>query len=208
MADAGIIDLELVELMEGHLFSKRNGVRWRFSVAEFYAMTEVAGIIPEDSSTELMGGEVILAARISPRHAACRSELIRRLFKLRNERLVVAPVNPIRLDAYNELIPDVALLHSGDADYQSAHPGPKDVALLIEVCDADYDFDRQHKLAIYAWYGVAEVWLFNLPGRCVEIYDEPGAGGYARMRVVGIDGVLAPGALPYVGIPVREVMPD
>ena len=208
MAHAGIIDPAAVELREGHPFYKTNDTPRPFNAAEFHALTAVAGILPEDSSTELLDGSIILAARISPRHAACRRKLVPQLLERRNERLVVAPVNPIRMDAFNELIPDAALLYPRDDDYWSAHPGPKDVALLIEVSDADYDFDRRRKLPIYARYGIAEVWHFNLAENCVLTYDQPTASGYARMRVIGADGTLVPAAFPDLAIPVAAVMPN
>lgn len=208
MADAGIINPAAVALREGYPFCKKNGALRRFNVDEFHALTTVAGILPEDSSTELLGGDVILAARISPRHAAVRTELVYQLLELRNERMVVAPVNPIRLDTFNELIPDAALLYPRADDYWSAHPGPADVALLVEVSDADYDFDRRRTIPTYAQFGIAEVWHFNLAGNCIITYAQPTPAGYARMRVVGIDGSLTPAAFPDVAIPVGAIMPD
>ncbi len=91
MADCGIIDPAAVELREGHPFYKKNGAPRPFNVDEFHALTAVAGILPEDSSTELLDGAIYLAARISPRHAACRSKFIKQLFELRNKQLVSPP---------------------------------------------------------------------------------------------------------------------
>lgn len=207
MADCGIIDPAAVELREGHPFYKKNGEPRPFNVDEFHALTAVAGIVPEDSSTELLDGAIFLAARISPRHAACRSKFSEQLFKLRNDQLVIAPVNPVRLDAYNELIPDAALLYPRADDYRYAHPGPADVAVLIEVSDADYDFDRRHKLPIYARYGIAEIWHFNLAENRIVVYGQPTASGYARMQTVGADGTLAPAAFPDFAIPVSAILP-
>ena len=208
MANAGIIDPGQVELREGIPFCKKNGAPRQFNVGEFHALTAIAGILPEDSSTELLDGSIVLAARISPRHAACRSEFIRQLFVLRNEQLVVAPVNPIRLDAFNELIPDAALLYPHADDYRYAHPGPADAAVLIEISDADYDFDRRHKLPIYARYGIAEVWHFNLAENCIATYGQPAVAGYASVQTIVVDGSLTPAAFPDVAIPVSAILPN
>lgn len=208
MADCGIIAPAAVELREGHPFHKKNGAPRPFNVDEFHALTTVAGILPEDSSTELLDGSIFLAARISPRHAAGRSKFIKQLFELRNKQLVVAPVNPIRLDTFNELIPDVALLYPRADDYRYAHPGPADVAVLVEVSDADYDFNHRRKLPIYARYGIAEVWHFNLVENRIVTYGQPTASGYARMQTIGIDGILTPAAFSDIVIPVAEVMPN
>ena len=86
--------------------------------------------------------------------------------------------------------------------------GPEDVLLVIEVSDTTAGFDRRHKLPMYAMHGIPEAWLWDINAHRVEIYDEPMAGGYARMRVVERDGVLTPRELPEVEIRVADVMPE
>ena len=50
--------------------------------------------------------------------------------------------------------PDVMLLRWRDDFYESGHPGPEDVLLLIEVSDTTVDYDRSAKLAAYAVAGI------------------------------------------------------
>ena len=198
---------ELVELRDGDVCHKATGIRRRFNVTGFHAMTYMAGILPEDTSTELLEGEIFLAARISPRHAACNSELNYLFFESLAKRATLNPRNPVRLDIHNELIPDLTLLPRRAGECQREHPGPADVLLLVEIADCDVGFAKVRKLPLYARFGIAEVWVFNLPGRCVEVYSEPLAGGYARSLTVEPDGKLTPAAFPDINIPISEILP-
>ncbi|HEY7671307.1 MAG TPA: Uma2 family endonuclease [Gammaproteobacteria bacterium] len=55
---------------------------------------------------------------------------------------------------------------SGDY-YKSAHPGPADVLLIVEVAEASLSYDREVKVPLYARHGIAETWIVDLEGRRV-----------------------------------------
>jgi Uma2 family endonuclease len=99
--------------------------------------------------------------------------------------------SPLRLDVYNELQRDVMLLRSRADDYRDSHPNAADVLLLVEVSETSLVYDRGVKLALYAKFGVPEVWIVDLVGAAVEVYREPKEGAYAsRERLT--DGLLVP----------------
>ena len=177
-----------------------------FIVGEYYRMAEV-GILHPDERIELLAGELINMAAIGNRHAFCVRWLIKALVIALGDLAVLDAQNPIRFDDRNELQPDVMILRWRDDGYQEL-PGRDDVLLVIEVSDTTVGFDRNHKVPLYAAQGIPEIWLFNLRDRRVEIYDQPLAGGYERMRTMELDGILAPLALPDVAIRVNQVMPD
>ena len=58
-------------------------------------------------------------------------------------------------------------------DYSERHPGPRDVALLIEVADSSLDRDRGIKLRSYARAGIRKYWIVNLLERRVEMHGDP-----------------------------------
>ena len=209
MMQAGILAPdEGIALRDGALFRKSSGTRRRFNVDEYYALAE-AGILDPDARVELWDGEIVTMAAMGNRHIFCRRWLSKALFNAVGDSAVVDMQLPLMLDTANQPGPDFAILRWRDDRYMpSPKAGPEDTLLVIEVSDTTAGADRRYKALLYAAQGIPEMWLFDLNNRQVEIYDEPGAGGYARMRVVGIDGVLTPGALPHVGIPVKEVMPD
>ena len=208
MAEAGILGPdERVELLDGVVYTKHPSAIRRFTVDEYYAMAE-AGILAPDERVELLAGEIITMAPIGSRHAFCVTQLTESLFEALGRRVTIRVQNPIRLTSGNEPEPDIAVLRRSSDGYASAHPRPEDVLLLIEVADSTIGFDRRHKVPMYAMYGIPEVWLFDVNARGVEVYDEPLAGGYTRMRAFGVGDILTPLAFPEINIRVSEVMPQ
>ncbi len=179
--------------------------RWLFTVEDYYAMAE-AGILSPDERVELLDGEIIAMAPIGSRHASCVDTLSEMLFDQVEQRAIVRVQNPVRLDGGSEPQPDVMLVRR--RDYSSAHPGPGDVLLLIEVSDTTAEVDRGCKLPLYARAGVPEVWIVNLSEGCVEVYAEPAGAGYAASRTVGIDGEVSPAAFADISLPVGQMMPS
>ena len=113
--------------------------------------------------------------------------------------------SPLRLDAYNEPEPDLMLLRPRADDYRANHPGAADVLLLVEVSDSSLAYDRGRKLALYAQFGVAEVWIVDLAGAAIEIYRGPKEGGYSLTeRRTG--GSLTPDLVPSVVIDVAALL--
>ena len=208
MGEAGILTKgDGIELLEGELFCKYDGQRRRFSVDEYYKLVEV-GILAPDERVELLAGEIIKMAAIGNRHAFCVRWLSKAMMFALGDTAILDTQNPVRLSDRNEPEPDLTVLRWRDDGYQSALPGPEDVLLVIEVSETTAGFDRRHKLPMYAIYGIPEAWLWDLNTRHVEVYDEPMAGGYARMQVIGLEGILTPSALPHVAISVSEIMPE
>ena len=207
MTRAGVLRPEEgVELRDGDIFVKHTGARRRFNVDEYYALAE-AGILDSDERVELLDGEIITMAAMGSPHAACITNFEELLHESLGRRATLRGQCPVRLSAGYEPEPDyMALRRRADA-YASAHPGPGDVFLLIEVGDSTIRTDRRRKLPIYALFGIPEVWLADLTARRVEMHDQPTATGYSRVRIAGIDDSLTPAAFPDVAIPVREVMP-
>ena len=173
-----------------------------FDVDEYYAMAE-AGILSEDDRVELLAGEIVAMAPIGSMHADCVDRLTRLLITEVGQRAVVRVQNPVRLGDRTEPQPDLVLVNW--RDYSSAHPGPEDVLLLIEVSDTSVHLDRNVKLPLYAKSGIREVWVVNLPAKSVEVYSEPSGSEYGRSRVVGIDGDLSPEALVDVSLAASQV---
>ncbi len=179
--------------------------RRRLDVDVYYKMAE-AGILTDPRHVELIDGEIIDMAAIGSPHAAVTNRLVRGFARAAAEGLTLMSVqSPLRLDRYNEPQPDVMLLRSRDDDYRASHPGAADVLLLVEVSETSLGYDRGIKLALYAKFGVPEVWIIDLPGSAIEVYREPKEGAYAsRERLT--DGLLAPALVPGVTIDVTGLL--
>lgn len=180
--------------------------RRKFSVSEYYAMAE-AGILTDRDRVELLDGEIVVMAPIGNRHAFCVDWLTRFWILALAERAIVRIQNPVRLDNSSEPEPDVTLLAWRDDFYASAHPGPQDVLLLIEVSDSTVGFDRGQKLPLYARAGIPEVWIVNLQDRRVEVYTEPDGDGYGSTSHYVPGESVAPARFPDVALEVERIFP-
>ena len=175
----------------------------RFSVDEYYAMAE-AGILGRDERVELIDGEIITMSPIGPEHGASVDVGTYFLVPFVRDRAIVRIQGNIRLDEYNEPQPDFALLKWRDDFYRSQLPGMDDVLLVIEVSDSSLSYDRNVKLALYARFGIPEVWIANVPARVVETYTDPVDGEYTNSRAYSPDETVSPAAFDDVEIPVSQ----
>ncbi len=178
----------------------------RFTVAEYYAMSE-AGILTEDDRVELLAGVIVEMAPIGSRHGGCVNLYTRWLSQFVGDRAILQVQGAIHLDDDTELQPDLALLRDRPDFYSSSHAEPSDVLLLIEVADSSVDYDRNEKLPRYARAGVPEVWITVLPERIIEAHTEPSGGRYTHTRIFVSGDTIIPGCFPDVALPVSEILP-
>jgi Uma2 family endonuclease len=175
------------------------------SVAEFLRMAEVGILSPRDR-VELIEGELIAMAPIGANHAGTVIALNDTLTAATRGRALVSPQNPIQLDDRNLPQPDYAVLKPRPDRYRTAHPGPPDVLLLIEVSDSSLDYDRDVKRALYARHGIPELWIVNLVNRTIEVCRSPGPGGYAAVTTSGRTEILEPELLPGARIKASDIL--
>jgi Uma2 family endonuclease len=176
--------------------------RHRVDVKAYYRMAE-AGILTQNDRVELIGGEIFDMAPIGSAHAGKTDRLNRLFARAAADGLALVSVQrPLRLDAYNEPEPDVMLLKPRADDYQGRHSGAADVLLLVEVSQTSLAYDRGMKLALYAKFGVREVWIVDLRGAAIEVYREPAGDAYAvteRLTRGSLAPILVPGVTIDVG---------
>ena len=178
----------------------------KFTVAEYYRMAEV-GILHPTERVELIDGEIIVMAPIGEPHATGVDRLTLAFAEVSRGRFIVRVQNPIRLNDGGAPQPDLVILRLREDFYISAHPGPGDVLLIIEVSDSTLDFDREVKSRRYAAVGIPEMWVLNLPEDCLERFTEPGPQGYARHDILWRGDRVSPIALPDLELAVDELLP-
>ena len=152
----------------------------RFTREEYYRMYE-AGLF-RDERVELLDGEIIAMSPQNTPHASSVGRLNRLLMRLLGDTHSVRVQAPIRLDSHSEPEPDFAVCVFDPDDYESGHPTPEQILLLIEVSDASLAFDRKRKRVAYARAGIAEYWIVNVPDRVVEVSQRPNRAA-SRYRV-------------------------
>ena len=182
----------------------RPPTRRRLDVESYYRMAET-GILGAEDRVELIDGEIIDMSPIGSAHAGCVNRLIRGLAPVAGAGTAVLSVqSPLRLGSHDEPQPDIMLLRPRADDYATAHPGPSDVLLVIEVAASSLRFDRTTKLPLYARHEVPEVWIVDLAGAGIEVHREPQHGVYRRCERCA-RGMLQPVLLPDVAIDVEAL---
>ena len=116
------------------------------------------GVIAEDERFELIGGELVPMAPKSVAHERVKIALNRFLQCAAPEHLTIAEGTTLRLDAATFLEPDFCVFRR-DLDFARLD-GPA-VLLAIEVADSSLAYDRGRKIAVYAAFGLREVWVID-----------------------------------------------
>ena len=180
-------------------------LRRRFTVHEYHQMGQV-GILADDDRVELLDGEIVEMAPIGSRHQAVVNRLNEMFTSRVADSAMISVQGPVRLAEDSEPQPDILLLRRRADFYASAHPGPEDVLLLIEVSATSAEYDREVKLPLYARHGISEVWLVGLDAGTIEVYRAPTAQGYQEVSQAGRGQRISPVALPQLELAVEDII--
>ena len=129
-------------------------------------------MLTEEDQVELLEGHMVMKMPPNPPHSNVVSNateiLIVRLplgWRLRSEQPITLPDS--------EPQPDFAVVRGDRSTYQSRHPGPPDIGLVVEVCDSSLTIDRIDMVRIYARANLPIYWIINVVDRQVEVYTDP-----------------------------------
>jgi Uma2 family endonuclease len=175
-----------------------------FTVDDYYRMAD-AGILRERERVELIEGEVVTMSSPTPRHSACVTRATRALMTALSETAIVRVHGPVRLNRYNEPVPDIVILRPKADFYASGHPGPADVLLIIEVADSSLDYDREVKARIYGEAGVLEHWVVDVAGESLWRHNDPRDGAY-QVQPYRRGEAVTPELLPDVVISLEDLI--
>ena len=165
------------------------GARWRWT-AELYERAAKEGFFEPGPRVELLDGEVLTMSPMLPEHSAVLALLEEFAHQqLDRTRWAVRSQRPVRLADDWVPEPDLAIAVGMTADYRERHPGPGDVALVVEVSDTSLVRGRNIKIPAYAAARIPWAWLVSLPENTLTIYSEP-SPGERRFRH---EAVLRPG---------------
>jgi Uma2 family endonuclease len=79
--------------------------------------------------------------------------------------------------------PDLSVVRGSIKDYATRHPGPEDVALVVEVTRSTVSKDRA-LARVYGGGGIPAYWIVDVPGRRLEVYENPVDGKYSSRRML------------------------
>jgi Uma2 family endonuclease len=148
---------------------------WRLSVKQYHEMIEV-GILDEDDPVELLEGWLVLKMPKNRLHTIA-TQLIRDLFsRIMPAGWHVTDQEPITTKE-SEPEPDLSIVRGSLRDDTGRRPGPRDVALVIEVAGATLGRDRGLKKRIHARARIPAYWIVNLIECKIEVYTDPSGPG-------------------------------
>jgi Uma2 family endonuclease len=179
-------------------------VRRRFTVEEFEAMVRT-GILGQDERLELIYGEILEMSPVENPHGACVANLTERLILGLRQRAVVWTQGSVRVERHSMPQPDIALLRRRSYIRRGTGPSTADMMLVVEVADTSLRYDRLVKQRLYAEAGVPEYWIVDVNGEGLEVYREPGPGGYRQVQRVPREGTIAPLAFADVVLAVADI---
>ena len=152
------------------------------------------GIIPEDATTELLNGLIVLKDRaaggedprmIGKAHTKCVERFSDLRSRINDRRRHVRSQQPLVCSETHVPEPDFMVVRGTLDDYDD-RPAAAEAYCVVEVADSSYERDAGEKLAAYARAGVRQYVIVNLRNRTAEVYAEPdaAAGTYPPPLVV------------------------
>src|SRR5208337_2079333 len=136
----------------------------RLSVAKYEAMV-ASGAFTRADRFELIEGILVERITKNPPHSVVNGFCLDALGQSLPAGWHVRKEDPVRIpNRDSEPEPDIAVVRGKRADYFDRHPGPPDVALVVEVADSTLEDDRD--LAVtYGGGGIPVYWIVNIRER-------------------------------------------
>jgi Uma2 family endonuclease len=152
--------------------------RRRFTVAEVEAMV-AAGVMDEDERVELIGGELVPMSPKGIRHEVLKAALLRRWYRMAPDNLDLVPETTFRLSEDTYLEPDIVIYPRASG---IRGLGAGNVLLVVEIADSSLRYDIGRKAALYASFGIRELWVIDAVRLTTRVFREPRADGYRDAR--------------------------
>ena len=143
-----------------------------------------SGVLGEDDPVELLGGVLVRQMPKRPRHLLPTEETRKQLERIVPAGWCVRQEGPVRIPEFDEPEPDVAVARGNSRTYSKRHPGPKDIALVVEVAGTTGSLNqaRVQKMNANSRAGIPIYWIINVTttgtkqragAGQVEVYTRP-----------------------------------
>ncbi|MGO9461367.1 MAG: Uma2 family endonuclease [Rhodomicrobium sp.] len=175
--------------------------RRRFTMAEIEAMVK-AGILDEDERIELIGGELVPMSPKGNHHEVLKAALTLYWARRLPDNLRFATETTFRLTPDTYLEPDFVFYDKATGirglKAESAH-------LVVEIADSSFAYDIGRKAALYASFGIKELWVIHAVRLETRIHRKPSPEGYRETIDLVPDQALAPVFAPELAVTLSEL---
>lgn len=139
------------------------------------------GILHAINTVELIEGKIVDKSSPGYRKSIALKSTVRLFSQNLAKSCIISIQEPLLLSTMSEATPDIKLLQY-DADfYSQRNPRPKDVILVVEICDSQIDREKKVKLPLYAKVQIEELWIINLIDDRIEVYRQPTGKNYSQI---------------------------
>jgi len=166
-----------------------------WTVDQFY-QAAAAGGFADPSRLELLHGRITGRMPSGPLHTTVSFDVAENLRDALAARYLVREERATHIAFDSELIPDIALVRGRSSDHRERHPGPENVALLVEVAVTSVDYNLGEKALVYAQAGIGDYWVVLAEARAVVVHRLPAPEGYQDVTRLTGDDTLSPLAAP------------
>lgn len=172
---------------------------YRWTREQFYEIGDM-GLL-EGRRAILVEGEILAMPAMGDLHrgvVTLVSDVLREVF---GKNFFVSVQSPFDIGRATDPEPDVAVIKGSTRDFFER--GLTEAALIVEVSDTTYAYDKREKASLYASAGVQDYWIVRLKTRQVEVYRRPQADpaqpfgfGYSEVTVHNGGAAVQPLAAP------------
>ncbi len=140
-----------------------------FTVDQYDALVE-NGILPETDRFELIDGRIVEKDMKGSSHTVATERTRKAIDRFLPPGWRTREEKPVRIpNRDSEPEPDVSVVRGGIDDYEDQHPGPGDVALVVEITRSTVAKDRA-LIPVYGDGRIPVYWIVNIPDRQLEVY--------------------------------------
>ena len=158
-------------------------VPYRLTVDQYEAMVD-AGIFTKHDRLELIEGLLVAKMTKKPDHSVGSEKCRRRIDRALPPGWHTRHEQPIRIPPRDsEPEPDIAVARGEVEDYETRHPGPADIALVVEIARSSLAADRA-LARTFGGGGIPVYWIVNVVDRQLEVYAGPIEGSYPEPTIL------------------------
>jgi Uma2 family endonuclease len=172
-----------------------------FTVAELEQMV-AAGILDEDERIELIGGEIVPMSPKGRHHEILKSALNLYWARKLPAPLLFSTETTFRLSTDTYLEPDF-VFYPKASGWDGLNPAT--AALVVEVSDTSLGYDLGRKAALYAAFGIAELWVIDAVKFETRIHRDPTPTGYRSLLDLPASQRLVPAASAELAVTLSEL---
>jgi len=148
-----------------------------------------AEIIVPDERLELIGGELVPMSPKGIGHEMLKTALAERWYRTPRDDCDLVVATTLRLSGDTYLEPDVMIFPRAAGIKGLSQ---SNALLVVEIADASLLFDMGRKAALYASFGVRELWVIDAVKLAARVFRAPSPSGYGETQDFGASDRLVP----------------